>query len=74
MDRNFFRRVETCFPIEDAALKNHVIKEGLLTYLSDNTNAWVLQSNGNYKKLKRGSQKPKCAQQILIDKLAERKN
>jgi polyphosphate kinase len=73
MDRNFFRRVETCFPVEDPGLKNHVIKEGLLTYLSDNTHAWVLQSDGHYKRLRPGNQKPRNAQELLLEKLAERR-
>ncbi len=29
MDRNFFRRVEICFPVLDAKLKKRVISEGL---------------------------------------------
>jgi polyphosphate kinase len=70
MDRNFFRRVETCFPIEEEPLKNHVIKEGLMPYLSDNTQAWILQPDGSYKKARPGNQKPRCAQQFLLEKLA----
>jgi len=70
MDRNLFRRVETCFPIEEAALKKHIIKDGLLPYLSDNTQAWLLLESGSYKKLKPGSQKPKCAQTILLERLS----
>ena len=71
MDRNFFRRVETCFPIEEEALINHVVKEGLLAYLSDNTQAWVLHTDGSYKRLKPGSQKPRAAQEILLERLAK---
>ncbi len=70
MDRNLFRRVETCFPIEEPALKKHIIKDGLLPYLSDNTQAWLLLENGSYKKLKPGNQKPKCAQTILLERLS----
>lgn len=71
MDRNFFRRVETCFPVEEESLRNHVIKEGLLVYLQDNTQAWVLQSDGSYKRLKPGSQRPRAAQDMLLQKLAK---
>ena len=71
MDRNFFRRVETCFPVEEEALKVRVIEHGLMTYLSDNTQAWLLQSDGSYKKTKPGSQKPRSAQQILLARLAK---
>lgn len=71
MDRNFFRRVETCFPVEEDGLKNRVIKEGLMVYLNDNAQAWVLQSDGAYRRAKPGSQKPRAAQDILLDKLAK---
>jgi polyphosphate kinase len=70
MERNFFRRVETCFPIEDAAQQKHVINEGLTIYLNDNSQAWLLQSDGHYKKVKQGSAKPRCAQQMLLEKLS----
>jgi polyphosphate kinase len=71
MDRNFFRRVETCFPIEEENLRNRVVQDGLMTYLSDNTQAWILQSDGTYKRVKHGNQKPRTAQQILLEKLAK---
>lgn len=71
MERNMFRRVETAFPIEDSYLADRVLKEGLTAYLSDNTQAWVMQSDGSYKCLKpEGNQKPRSAQQILLEKLA----
>ncbi|MCK4708084.1 MAG: polyphosphate kinase 1, partial [Gammaproteobacteria bacterium] len=41
MERNLFRRVEACFPILDEELKKRVINEGLLAYLSDNTDSWA---------------------------------
>ncbi|MDR9435329.1 MAG: polyphosphate kinase 1 [Thiohalophilus sp.] len=70
MDRNFFRRVETCFPIEDPAMKKRVINDGLLAYLTDNTLAWQLQSDGTYRKVKQGNQKPRNVQRQLLEKLA----
>lgn len=71
MDRNFFHRVETCFPIEDGSLRNHVIKDGLLVYLNDNAQAWILQSTGNYKQIKPASGKSRrVAQQINLEKLS----
>ncbi|MEO0576467.1 MAG: polyphosphate kinase 1 [Pseudomonadota bacterium] len=47
MDRNFFRRIEVCFPIRDEALKAR-IETDLQRYLDDNQQAWVLQSDGSY--------------------------
>ena len=68
MDRNFFRRVEACFPIEDQGLRERILKEGLELYLSDNTQAWVLQRDGEYKQLKPASnQKPRSAQGTLVE-------
>ena len=47
MPRNFFRRIEVCFPIEDPSLRMQLIEEILPSYLKDTT-ATVLQSNGAY--------------------------
>jgi len=47
MDRNLFRRVETCFPIEDAVLRDRVLTE-LDTFIADDANAWILQRDGEY--------------------------
>ncbi|HEB98768.1 MAG TPA: polyphosphate kinase 1, partial [Thiotrichales bacterium] len=68
MDRNFFRRVETAFPIEDAKLRKRIIKEGLELYLADNTQAWVLQPDGSYRRLKPARrQQPRSAQTTLLE-------
>lgn len=52
MQRNFFKRVESCFPIEERVLKRRMIKEVFTTYLRDNCQSWVLKANGTYKRLK----------------------
>ncbi|MDX1251317.1 MAG: polyphosphate kinase 1 [Gammaproteobacteria bacterium] len=70
MDRNFFRRVETCFPIENKTLKKRVVQEALQTYLADNTQSWALQSDGNYQRLAPEDEKPFSAQTALLEKLA----
>ena len=67
MPRNLFHRVEACFPIEEKRPRDQVIKLGLLNYLSDNTQAWVLQSDGSYKKARPGNAKPRSAQQHLLE-------
>jgi polyphosphate kinase len=54
MDRNFFRRVEVAFPIRDRRLKRRVIAEGLSVCLGDNQSAWVMQSDGHYRKRRPG--------------------
>ena len=48
MDRNLFSRVEACFPVEDPALKKRIYHQGLLTYLKDNQQAWLLQGDGRW--------------------------
>ncbi|WP_313042171.1 polyphosphate kinase 1 [Acinetobacter sp.] len=48
MDRNLFNRVEACFPIEDPALKKRIYQLGLVNYLKDNQQAWLLQSDGRW--------------------------
>ena len=68
MGRNFFNRIEICFPIEDKRLKQRVIKQGLLLYLADNSQAWVLHSDGQYKQPNPSGQK-RSAQQGLLAQL-----
>ena len=71
MDRNFFRRIELCFPILDAKLKRRVVREGLKPYLVDNTQAWDMQPDGSFKRARRGRAKASCAQASLMKALAQ---
>ena len=48
MDRNLFNRVEACFPVEDPALKKRIYQQGLLNYLQDNQQSWLLQGDGTW--------------------------
>ncbi|MBI1174101.1 MAG: polyphosphate kinase 1 [Sideroxydans sp.] len=70
MDRNFFRRIEVCFPILDAKLKKRVIDEGLSIYWQDNTQAWDMDGEGYYRLKTPRRATPKCAQSLLLEKLA----
>ena len=49
MPRNFFRRIEVVFPVEDGALRDRLINEILAISLTDNSRASILQPNGAYK-------------------------
>lgn len=49
MPRNFVRRIEAVFPIEDGNLAERITTEILAIALSDNTKARHLQSDGTYK-------------------------
>jgi polyphosphate kinase len=53
MPRNFFRRIEAVFPIEDPTLRRRVKNELLGIPLADNVKAWQLQSDGQYSRVKR---------------------
>lgn len=66
MYRNFFRRIESCFPVLDAKLKRRVYREGLAPYLKDNTQAWEMQSDGSYRQKKPGRAQPFSAQGHLL--------
>jgi polyphosphate kinase len=70
MQRNFFRRVETCAPILDPALKAKVYKEGLAVYLKDNVRAWELLSTGEYRRVSKRTAKPFDAQLSLLNAYA----
>ena len=67
MPRNLHHRVETCFPIEEKRPRDHVIQYGLMNYLSDNCQSWILQPDGSYKRTKPGNAKPRSSQQVLLE-------
>jgi polyphosphate kinase len=48
MPRNFFRRIELMFPVEDPGLKARLIQELLPAILQDDVKARRLQSDGTY--------------------------
>ena len=66
MDRNFFRRIEVCFPVLDKKLKKRVIDEGLKIYLKDNCQAWDMNSEGYYRHKNPRRAVRKCAQIELL--------
>ncbi len=69
MDRNFFRRNETCFPIKQKPLKDRLWAD-LELFLADNTGAWILQSDGTYERLVPGDSPPVSAQKVFLAKLS----
>jgi polyphosphate kinase len=48
MPRNFKKRAEILYPIEDTELKARIIDEILVTYLNDNVKARLMQPDGSY--------------------------
>lgn len=69
MERNFFRRIEICFPLLDPRLKRRVIAEGLKPYLKDNVQAWDMTAEGAYLRRRR-RRPPYSAQAALLAELA----
>jgi polyphosphate kinase len=69
MERNLMRRIEVAFPILDPALARRVFDETLANGLADNTQAWLLGSDGRYTRATPGDQPPHSAQQTLLRKI-----
>jgi polyphosphate kinase len=51
MPRNFFRRVEAVFPVEDPALRQRILDEILASELRDTVDAAGLRPDGTYASL-----------------------
>jgi polyphosphate kinase len=70
MERNLMRRIEIAFPIIDPQLAKRVYDETLANYLADNTQAWLLDSDGHYQRATPGADAPYTAQQVLLERLS----
>ena len=70
MNRNMFRRVEVCFPIENPIHRDRILHD-LELYLKDTENAWILQSNGTYARLIAQSDAGFKAQTQLMEELGQ---
>lgn len=68
MERNFFRRVETMFPIEEPRSRDRVVRE-LKLYLADESQGWLLKTDGSYERVvpKTGRRKVRAAQSRLLE-------
>ena len=67
MPRNFKKRAEILYPIENTDLKSRIINEILLTYLNDNVKARLMQPDGSYVRVKpKDGEKPIRSQSELI--------
>jgi polyphosphate kinase len=70
MERNFFRRIEVCFPIENKQHRERIIAD-LGLYLADNVNAWRLQSDGSYSRLNANDAPAISSQLQLMQRMQE---
>jgi polyphosphate kinase len=68
LPRNMFRRVETCFPVENKKLAER-IWEDLTAYLEDECQSWLLGADGVYKRPARQCSAVTPVQSILMDRL-----
>jgi polyphosphate kinase len=73
MDRNFFRRIETGFPVLNPRLRKRIIVEGLKPYLRDNVQAWEMQADGSFRRRKARGARAYCAQAELLALLSRQK-
>ncbi len=71
MTRNMFKRVEVCFPISDKKLADRVLSD-LQAYKQDNSQAWLLQTDGQYQHLQAGPDPVFQVQTELLKSFANR--
>ncbi|MEI7733718.1 MAG: polyphosphate kinase 1 [Verrucomicrobiota bacterium] len=64
MPRNFFRRIEVVFPIEDGNLRDIIRNEFLELPLRDNQKVNVLQADGSYRRPVLSPGEPSCRSQM----------
>jgi polyphosphate kinase len=69
MPRNFFRRIESVFPVEDPALQRRIKTELLGIPLADEARAWLLRANGAYCR-PRPKRRPALRSQVEFIRLA----
>ena len=50
MNRNMMRRIEIAWPVLDVKLRQRIIDECLVAYLYDSADAWLLNSEGSYRR------------------------
>jgi len=68
MERNMFRRNESCFEIRQKAMKDQ-LRNHLELFLADNCQAWVLAGDGSYERQSPGDEAHISAQETFLEKL-----
>ena len=69
MERNFFRRVEVAFPIQQQTHRERILRD-LDVCLRDNTQAWKLLPDGSYERIHRAGARSVVAQTELLSAYA----
>ena len=70
MPRNFDKRLELMFPVEDKKNKKELVQL-LGLYFKDNVKSWALSPDGEYKKKERGEEKKFRVQEYLCQRAIE---
>ena len=70
MPRNFRRRVEIMFPIEDPRLQNRIVDGILGVALEDNVKARVLQADGTSRRERPAAKEPPIRSQVEFQNMA----
>jgi len=70
MPRNFHRRVELLFPVEEPRLKSRIVDGILGVTLSDNVKARMLKPDGTYERVKRQTNEPRIRSQVEFQNMA----
>jgi len=74
MPRNFVRRIEVAFPIDDGRLVDRITSEILALSFADNSRGHILQSNGLYRQLRQRKGAPTRRSQFEFIELANSSN
>jgi len=72
MPRNFFRRVELAFPVEQPSLRDEIIDEVLPKFVHDRVKARELQPDGSYRRLKPEGKEPREQAQLQFRERSRR--
>ncbi len=74
MPRNFVRRIEVMFPIDDETLRARILKEILATQLADNVRARVLLPDGTYQRVAPDKDAPRVRSQESFVAMARKRS
>jgi len=66
MPRNFFRRIEVMFPIEDPKLRARIVENILPAIVADNVKARLLRPDGTYVRPPRGPDETPVRSQVVL--------
>jgi polyphosphate kinase len=72
MARNFYRRIEVIFPVEQDDIRARIVHEIFETYLRDTKHATQLRANGSYRRVQPAKNEESFSSQAFFIKQAKR--